>query len=117
MSGSQIVLLSNKSSTRWVIPKGHLEDSDSGTRERAGLEAWEEGGIRGNVSDDPIGSFFYSKKNKVYRVEVFFMPDVNLAEDWPERSLRTRVLVDQERAVEMVREPGLKELIGRLPLQ
>lgn len=111
------MLLSNKSSTRWVIPKGHLEEGDSGSRQRAEIEAWEEGGLKGSVSESPVGRFFYSKHGRVYQVEVFLMSEPTLADEWPERSLRTRILVSQDRALEMVLEPGLKEIIGQLTLE
>jgi 8-oxo-dGTP pyrophosphatase MutT (NUDIX family) len=109
--GSELVLVSNTSRTRWVIPKGHFEKEDTAESLRAALEAWEEAGVQGEVESQSRGHFFYTKRGLVHRVSVFLMTNCCLLETWPEKSLRERVLVSPGQAVEMVNEPELKELL------
>lgn len=111
----QLVLVTNKKGTRWVIPKGHLELRDSSEAVRAELEAWEEAGIKGELCEEPLGTYYYRKKGNLYRVVVFRIEDCRLEEDWPESSARQRVVVPVEQARQMVNEPELREIMGRLP--
>lgn len=107
-----MVLLSNKGHTRWVIPKGHFESNDSSLAERAQIESWEEGGLRGTLRQHTaLGNFSYSKGGKEYLVAVFLLEDCYLEDDWPEVKLRKRILVSPKMAAELVQEPELKNLL------
>ena len=110
----QVVLVTNKSCTRWVIPKGHMEPDDPDARFRAEQEAWEEAGVTGVVVPERLGTFPYFKKSRDYSVQVFLIKDCRLAENWPESQKRKRVLVSPERAADMVREPELKKILRNL---
>lgn len=110
----QVVLVTNKSGTRWVIPKGHVEPDDPDASFRAGQEAWEEAGVKGKLDTESLGSFPYSKRGGNYRVQVFLLKDCTLSENWPEARKRRRVLVSPERAADMVREPELKNILRAL---
>lgn len=110
----QVVLVTNKSGTRWVIPKGHMEPDDPDAEFRAKQEAWEEAGVIGVVVPGRLGTFPYFKKSRDYSVQVFLIKDCRLAEKWPEAQKRKRVLVSPERAADMVREPELKTILRNL---
>tara|TARA_Y100000815_G_C12986355_1_gene366204 strand:+ start:143 stop:532 length:390 start_codon:yes stop_codon:yes gene_type:complete len=110
----QVVLVTNKSGTRWVIPKGHMEPDDPDASFRAGQEAWEEAGVKGELESDCLGSFPYSKRGRDYRVQVFLLKKCTLSESWPEAKMRKRVLVPPQRAADMVREPDLQRLLRGL---
>jgi 8-oxo-dGTP pyrophosphatase MutT (NUDIX family) len=110
----QVVLVTNKSGTRWVIPKGHMEPNDPDEGFRAVQEAWEEAGVNGELVTDSPGSFPYSKRARDYRVQVFLLRNCTLSDTWPESKMRKRVLVSPIRAAEMVREPDLQNLFRAL---
>ena len=114
MVDTQMVLVTNKKGTRWVLPKGHLESDDPSHAFRAGTEAWEEAGVRGELDPNSVGSFSYRKGGRDYRVQVFVMSGCSLAEDWPEAEQRKRILVTPQRAAGMVREPELQLLLRGL---
>jgi len=118
--GDDIVLVSNKSGSRWVIPKGHFESTDTDEAMRAGQEAWEEAGVRGLVSESALGRFTYTKHSRLFSVAVYRIEQCQLSDTWPESHLRKRILVSPAAALELVREAGLRELIrsriGRFPL-
>ena len=106
-----IVLVSNKGKTRWVIPKGHLESSDTELADRARCEAWEEAGVKTDSVARAVGEFLYQKRGGLYRVSVFIFENCTLSDSWPEASMRTRQLVDPAKAASMVHERGLKEIL------
>ena len=107
---NKILLVTSKNGSRWVLPKGHLEDQDASTAARAKAEAWEEAGVKGNVQKQSLGRYLYQKTGKICYVEVHRLDDVRLAESWPEQGQRTRRLFSPAEAIEHVREEGLKEI-------
>lgn len=113
----RVVLLTNKNSTRWVIPKGHLEPTDSDYWARAVAESWEEGGVKCSDTETPycLGEFLYRKGGgKLCKVRVFLLKNVTLAEEWPEKKLRKRILVSPKEAAKMVKEPELATMLKEL---
>jgi len=106
-----IVLVTNKSGTRWVIPKGHLEAEDPNPAFRAEMEAWEEAGVTGTARTESIGEYPYQKRGGDYRVTVFLIPYCTLHDSWPEQHQRRRVVVSLKQAAEMVIEPELALLL------
>ena len=57
----QVLLITSRGSGRWVIPKGGIEKGFS-PAQAAAREAYEEAGVKGRISDAPLGSFTYSKR-------------------------------------------------------
>ena len=112
--GDEIVLVTSRAGSRWVIPKGHLEAQDSSALERARAEAWEEAGVSGQAQSEPCGHFHYSKKGSLYRVEVFLLRFCQLADEWPEMEQRTRILISPTEAAKLVQEPELKRLLSSI---
>ena len=123
LTDGEIVLVTNKSGTRWVIPKGHLEADDPNPAFRAETEAWEEAGVRGTARPEPLGEYPYQKRGGDYLVTVYVIPSCVLHDSWPEQHQRRRVVVSLKRAAEMVIEPELALLLksvapmGRSPLE
>lgn len=117
--GSRVGLITSRSGTRWVVPKGHFEPGKT-AGEIALQEAWEEAGLTGVLLPDPVGSYLYEKFGNLYHVTVFVMQVTAVADDYPEAASRKRVFVMPETAIERVQEKGLRELIraatGRLEL-
>jgi uncharacterized protein len=111
-----ILLITSRQTRRWVVPRGNMMTSLS-PAEAAAQEAWEEAGIVGLVSDDPVGSYDYLKRKKdgsAVRASVELYP-FRVAEqkaEWPEKGQRETRWFDQAEAAAVVEEPGLSSLIS-----
>jgi 8-oxo-dGTP pyrophosphatase MutT (NUDIX family) len=110
VKAGRVCLVTSSSGKRWVIPKG-LIDPGKTAAEMALQEAWEEAGLTGVLRPEPIGSFLYEKYGGTCHVTVFLMNVTDVAEDWPERTLRERVWVSPREAVQRIDDLGLREII------
>jgi 8-oxo-dGTP pyrophosphatase MutT (NUDIX family) len=79
--------------------------------EAALIEAWEEAGLVGVLSPDPVGSYLYEKYGRTHHVLVYTLQVTEAADEWPEQDVRRRELADPAEAVERVEEAGLKGII------
>ena len=74
--GLKIVLVTSLETYRWVLPKGNI-DAGLSARESAAVEAFEEAGVEGDVSEASAGTYEYVKTEEKgggrRRVEVFPM--------------------------------------------
>jgi 8-oxo-dGTP pyrophosphatase MutT (NUDIX family) len=113
-----VLLISSRETRRWVIPKGWpvygLAPSAA-----AALEAFEEAGVEGQMSSEPIGSYTYEKRLKNgarlrCRVDVYMMEVAREHGKWPEVGERSRRWFDPEGAALAVEEPELAALIRAL---
>ena len=109
----EILLISNRSGSRWVIPKG-LVDRGMDSRTSAAKEALEEAGILGKVSRRRIGRYEYEKWGGVCRVTVFLMNVRTELPVWSEMS-RLRRWVKVSKAARLVDERRLKKIIAKVP--
>ena len=112
-NGREVLLITNRKRTRWVVPKG-IVDPGLSPVESAQKEAWEEAGIRGQTPDEVVGVYPYQKWGGTCTVEVFVMHVEVEADDWPERDIRDRQWLPPAEAASRVREPGLAALIRGL---
>jgi 8-oxo-dGTP pyrophosphatase MutT (NUDIX family) len=110
LQGSRVCLVTSSNGKRWVIPKG-LIDPGQTAGEAALNEAWEEAGLVGAISREPVGTYLYNKLGRTYHVLVYLMRVTEAAEAWPEMNLRRRVWVPVEKAVEQIEDAGLRDLI------
>jgi 8-oxo-dGTP pyrophosphatase MutT (NUDIX family) len=114
----QILLITSRTTRRWVIPKGWPIDRLK-PHEAAAVEAAEEAGIVGEILERPIGSYHYLKRLKGERttaVQVIVFPFriQAHAEEWKERGQRTHCWFRYQKAATLVAEPGLRRLIRDL---
>jgi len=105
----EIMLVTNRSGKRWVIPKGIVEPHLS-PRSSAAKEAVEEAGIKGKLSRKSIGDYTYNKWSGTCKVEVFDMKVTLVMAKWPEQ-VRVRRWFSVADAVTKVDERKLKHLI------
>ena len=117
-AGREVLLISSRDSGRWVIPKGWpilgLSPAESAAR-----EAYEEAGVGGQMTKNPIGEFEYSKKlgdgkTQNCKVEVFALEQMIQHSSWPEQGQRELQWFSLPVAVNAVQEPELKNIIRRL---
>ena len=105
----QILLISSRKRSRWVVPKGLIERRMT-PAQSAAKEAFEEAGIRGKVSESLIGSYTYKKWGGTCRVQVYLMHVEKKVKEWPEM-FRIREWVEPEEAIARVNEPDLKNVL------
>lgn len=107
------ILLITTSNGHWTIPKGvvepHLTPAAS-----AAQEAFEEGGIRGTVTEPSIGSFDYKKWGGTCRVDVFDMAVTEVLDRWPEDDVRRRRWATIEEAAADVHSKPLAEFLATI---
>ena len=80
------------------------------------IEAYEEAGVTGDISSQPIGSFRYEKRRasgvkQRCKVQVFRLCVASAASDFPESDLRAKGWFPASAAATKVREPDLQGLI------
>jgi 8-oxo-dGTP pyrophosphatase MutT (NUDIX family) len=108
----EVVLVESSSKKRWVIPKG-LVEPDLAPGESAAKEAYEEAGIRGELSKAPVGSYEYRKWGVRLQVEVFLLRVTAVLDRSPEG--RRRRWLSPPRAAAEVKHPELKRLLAAAP--
>lgn len=112
--GREILLITTRGRRRWLVPKGKPMAGLTAP-EAAAQEAWEEAGVRGLISPEPIGAFEHRKGSflAARRLQVDLFPLAVTAEDdiWPEAHERERRWVSVPLALRLVQSPGLRRLI------
>lgn len=116
INGVEILLVTTRTTKRWVIPKGWTMDGKA-DHEAAAIEAYEEAGVRGDVEPTPLGNYGYLKvlregKARHVNVLVYAMRVRELLDDWPEREERQRQWFDQAQALAMIGEPELLPIVA-----
>ncbi|WP_420410680.1 NUDIX hydrolase [Roseibium sp.] len=116
--GREVLMVTSKSSRRWILPKGWPIMSRKPHR-TAAIEAYEEAGVVGKARKKPFASFKSYKGADaglrlktdvlVYRVDVDEM-----VRNYPEKGKRTVTWVPVEKAIKMADEPGLAKVLRRL---
>ncbi|MFY0597422.1 MAG: NUDIX hydrolase [Cognatishimia sp.] len=111
----QILLITSRGTGRWIIPKGWPM---LGLRpaEAAAQEAWEEAGVKGEVTDQCIGLYSYYKTDTKdgtlpCLVNIYPVNARKLSKIYPEAGQRRRKWFSPKKAAKLVREPELAKLI------
>ena len=105
----QVGLITNRSGKNWIIPKGWPE-VDLTDPECALQEAWEEMGVDGRISSEPVGSYVDLKYGEPRFILVFLLHVTEIFDEYPE-DFRDRIWVDPEEAVQLVKAEGLRDII------
>ena len=114
-SDDKVLLLTSRDTGRWVLPKGWPMPGMS-LADAALREAWEEAGVTGHVTQEPIGTFSYMKRlDAGFSIPVtVFVHDVRvfeMAKSFPESGQRTLRWACPVEASELVDEPSLAALL------
>ena len=110
----EILLITSRKGKRWVVPKGVVEP-DLTPSDSAAKEAMEEAGVAGEVSEQELGNYSYTKWGGVCRVQVFLMKVTTELDTWPEDNMRHREWLTIDVAAKRVTEARLRDLIRRVP--
>ncbi|MBN9046418.1 MAG: NUDIX hydrolase [Rhizobiales bacterium] len=112
------LVITSRGSGRWIIPKGWPQVGRT-LPETALREAYEEAGVRGEVSPEAIGYYDYSKLDlpperiNQFSVAVFAVRFTGQEKDWPEREQRLCEWVSPDEAAARVEEVALKHVLRR----
>lgn len=112
----QVLLVTSRTRRRWIVPKG-WPIKRTPPAEGARIEAWEEAGVRGKVSDTCVGIYGYTKlgerkgTDQPCMVAVFPLKVKSLARKYPERHQRRRKWVSPKQASRKVAEPELRKIL------
>ncbi len=116
--GQEVLLVKTLQREHWITPKGWPMRNKS-LNQAAAIEAWEEAGVKGTISAEPIGAFTYTKIKKSglpvqCRPQLFRLDVSELSDTYPEAKKRTRKWFSLADAAEVVNPPELKALLQRL---
>lgn len=117
--GPKILLISSRDTGRWILPKGWPMKGRS-DHDAAGIEAWEEAGVReADVESEPLGFYHYDKGLSdgsaiPVKCDVYLVRSATLSDEFPERGQRERDWCGLELAATRVREPELQALLRSL---
>ena len=109
------MLVSSRGTQRWIIPKGW---SMAGRKDyaAAAIEALEEAGLLGVISEYPIGQYTYVKRLVSYEravpVAVFSMRVSRQRDRWPEQRQRMTQWFSAEEAATLVDDAELRDVIS-----
>ena len=116
----EVMLVTSRGTGRWVIPKG-WPISELPPQESAAREAFEEGGVVGQISERAIGIYRYSKElddgsSVLCAVEVFPLKVEQQFSSWPEQAQRQTRWFSVTDAARAVQEPELSTIISKLAM-
>jgi 8-oxo-dGTP pyrophosphatase MutT (NUDIX family) len=114
----RILLITSRETKRWVMPKGWPMDGHEPWR-AAKIEALEEAGVRGYISDEAIGAYRYDKiledgSRLPCLVQLYPMMVDKMLKTWKERHERKRRWFSAKGAAKAVNEPDLKDILEKL---
>jgi 8-oxo-dGTP pyrophosphatase MutT (NUDIX family) len=113
----QVLLITSRSTRRWIVPKGWPMKGKKG-HEAAAREAREEAGIVGKVRKKPAGCYNYWKRMDDHfvlcKVTVYLLHARSRLNDWAERNQRLSHWFTLKDAADIVDDPGLKATIRAL---
>jgi 8-oxo-dGTP pyrophosphatase MutT (NUDIX family) len=111
-SGLEVLLVTSRKGTSWVLPNDVVEPNLSPAASAAN-EALEEAGVRGAIDAEPLGTYQYRKWGGICTVQVFVMEVEEVVADWPEARTRRRAWLPVDDARRRVDEEGLKQIFDR----
>ncbi|MCU0899039.1 MAG: NUDIX hydrolase [Cypionkella sp.] len=114
----QVLLITSRDTGRWILPKGWPMTGKSAS-EAAAQEAWEEAGVHGTPTAEPLGFYGYDKLRPAgdalpCLVSVYPLRVTGLADRFPERKQRRRKWFDAAKAARKVAEPELRQMLDHL---
>ncbi len=108
----EILLISSLKKKNWIIPKGFVEDGIS-AQESAEKEAFEEAGVKGIVQSNLFGTYYQKKWGGNCQIEVYAMSVSQELDLWPEKELRERKWVTVKKAVDLIYDKDLKQIVKK----
>ena len=110
----QILVISSSGNNHWGIPKGIIEPGYTAPASAA-IEAWEEAGVRGVISDHMLGYYLHEKWGGICTVQVYPMAVTEWVDDkeW-EENYRNRQWLSLKKASSVVNQKSLQTMFASL---
>ena len=109
----EVALITRRQGKHWIVPKGNIEPGET-PRRSALREATEEAGLLGRIGQRPFGAYEYRKGREERTVVVYLLEVTHELSSWSEDHVRDRKWLRLERAIDRVRERGLRVLLRGL---
>ena len=110
----EILVITARDNGRWVLPKGWPMDGAT-PAEAAAAEAYEEAGVEGRMLPTVLGLYSYRKAvngdDLPIAVTMFAMRVDKVLKSWPEKAQRKRRWVSRKKAVALLKEPDLAQIV------
>jgi phosphohistidine phosphatase len=109
--GVEFMVIGSSKKRHWVVPKG-IKDPGLTPQESAAKEAWEEAGIRGEVSEQPLGHYTVEKWGAQCSVAVYAMRITEVVDEdkWQENH-RVRQRLTAKKAAATLKQPELRSML------
>ena len=114
--GVEVLFVTSLRSRKWIVPKGLIEPDLGPIRSALG-EAWEEGGVRGEIDGGPVGTYTQRKWGGVCRIALYPMAVTEVCDRWPEQGERERRWVPFEEAGQVAGPDGLARIFDDLAVE
>src|SRR6478735_4276342 len=85
----EVLMIRRLDGGKWGVPKG-LVDPGLNHIEAAEMEALQEAGVEGSLSERPLGNFIYDKCHGTCLVRVYAMRVTKIRDRWDEERVRQR---------------------------
>lgn len=110
----ELLLITSRNKQRWIIPKGVIEPG-ADALETASKEAFEEAGVEGFLSPEPVGRYQVDKWGGTCEVEVYLLETSAMLDTWPEQAVRQRRWMTIDTALAEVHSEALRRLLSLVP--
>ena len=109
----QVLLISNRNKTQWIIPKGGWEADES--QEQAALrESYEEAGVRGRIGPRLV-TYTHTGKGGHKQSHAYYALHVDeVLTEWPDHQTRHRCWVSVQEAALLCTRKGMCDAILKL---
>ncbi|WP_395396014.1 NUDIX hydrolase (plasmid) [Novosphingobium sp. BL-8A] len=103
----EVLLVTSRRKGKWILPKGKIEPGETASQ-RAATEAFEEAGVLGTVSKQPVNASasFDPSRARVYALRV----ETEL-EQWPEMRSRKRAWFSLSEARSILQDEKLQRAL------
>jgi phosphohistidine phosphatase len=109
----EVLMIRRRDGGKWGIPKG-LVDPGLNHQEAAAMEALQESGVEGSLSERSLGNFTYDKSHGTCLVRVYAMKVTKVREHWDEERLRERRWFPIDQAADVCGRESVARLIRKL---
>ena len=110
---AEVLMIRRRDGGKWGIPKG-LVDPGLNHPEAAAMEALQEAGVEGPLSERSLGNFVYDKSHGTCLVRVYAMKVSKVHEHWDEERVRERRWFGIDQAADVCGREAVARLIRKL---
>jgi 8-oxo-dGTP pyrophosphatase MutT (NUDIX family) len=103
------LVITSSGGSRWIFPKGIVEDGGA-PLDTACTEAFEEAGVKGSATPEPMSRYRRRKWGKTWEVWVYPLACEELNGVWPEKWRRRRWVSYEE--ARSILSPQLRRILG-----